>query len=118
MIKKGTTFAWDPRGCDVARKATRQRHAGPHSAYKEYTYTYILHITYSKGIQPSIYRKPIQHTNPSGVKADVFHSIFPCGTKSHTDIFISSDVADGGALDRRRIGNPRVDRVDTQTIDP
>ena len=31
--KKGDTPAWDPRGCDVARKATWQRHAGPRGAY-------------------------------------------------------------------------------------
>ena len=51
----------------MARKATWQRHTGPRSAYAAYTYTYILHIIYSKGIQPSVYRKGIQHTNPSGV---------------------------------------------------
>ena len=31
--KKGDISARDPRGCDVARKATWQRHAGPHGAY-------------------------------------------------------------------------------------
>ena len=48
-----------PRGCDVALKATWQRHAGPGGAYV-YVYIYILHILYSKGIQPSVYRKGIQ----------------------------------------------------------
>ena len=40
-------------------------------------------------------------------------------TKSHTVIFISSDVADGGALIGRRAKNPRVDRVgeDHQSFD-
>ena len=32
-IKKLKKGARDPRGCDVARKATWQRHADPRSAY-------------------------------------------------------------------------------------
>ena len=31
--KMGFIFARDSRGCDVARKATWQRHAGPRGAY-------------------------------------------------------------------------------------
>ena len=31
--QKEDIFAWDPRGCNVARKATWQRHAGPRGAY-------------------------------------------------------------------------------------
>ena len=41
--KKG---ARDPRGCDVARKATWQRHADPRSAYVAHTYYYIIIIIY------------------------------------------------------------------------
>ena len=48
-----------PRGCDVALKATWQRHAGPRSAYAAYTYSYYLYI-YIMGIQPSVYRKGFQ----------------------------------------------------------
>ena len=48
----------------------------------------------------------------------MFHYFFPCETNSHTVIFISGDVADGGALDRQHIRNPCVNRVDVRTIDP
>ena len=42
--KMGFIFARDPRGCDVARKATWQRHAGPGGAYAtqcDVTYLYL-----------------------------------------------------------------------------
>ena len=51
----------------MARKATWQRHAGPRGAYAAYVYIYILHIIYSKGIQPSVYWKGIQPFKPSPI---------------------------------------------------
>ena len=39
------------------------------------------------------------------------------GTKFHGDVFYASDVATRDASDCRRLGNPRVDCVDAQTID-
>ena len=33
MAKKGVNIRAGPRGCDVALKATWQRHAGPRGAY-------------------------------------------------------------------------------------
>ena len=43
IIKK---WARDPRGCDVARKATWQRHADSRSAYVAHIYYYIIIIIY------------------------------------------------------------------------
>ena len=40
--KKNTFCARDPRGCDVARKATWQRHADPRSAYVARIYYSII----------------------------------------------------------------------------
>ena len=40
---------------------------------------------------------------------------FPCGTKFHTIFINAGHVANGEALDRRRLGNPCVDHVDAQT---
>ena len=54
--KKLKIWARGPRGCDVARKATWQRHVDPRSAptWREYI-LYIIIITYSKrGLQPRL----------------------------------------------------------------
>ena len=57
MIKRGFIFTRDPRGCDVARKATWQSHAGPrermrgaevtrgHYLYLIVIYRVIVHIS-------------------------------------------------------------------------
>ena len=45
-IKKLKKGARDPRGCDVARKATWQRHADPRSAYVARIYYIILLLLY------------------------------------------------------------------------
>ena len=45
--------------------ATWQRHAGPRGAYAATVYIYILFILYSRGIQPSVYRKSIHPFKPS-----------------------------------------------------
>ena len=52
-LKKG---ARDPRGCDVARKATWQRHVDPRNAYVARIYYIIFIITiYSKRVlQPRL----------------------------------------------------------------
>ena len=43
-------FRADPRGCDVALRATWQRHAGPRGAYmaigRIFIFTYIVDIIY------------------------------------------------------------------------
>ena len=44
--KRGLDFAGVPRGCDVALRATWQRHAGPRGAYAAYTYMYDLYSLY------------------------------------------------------------------------
>ena len=41
--KKGGIFARDPHGCDVARKATWQHHAGPRGAYAARCDVYIIY---------------------------------------------------------------------------
>ena len=77
-----------------------------------YIFINILHIIYSRGFQLSVDRKGIQTIRSSGViNPIVLLNFFPCGTKSHTVIFISSDVADGGASIVRSAENPCVDRV-------
>ena len=44
MQKKAFISVRDPRGCDVARKATWQRHAGPHGDLTNADiYIYILY---------------------------------------------------------------------------
>ena len=46
--KKGTIFAWDPHGCDVAHKATWQSHADPRERLRDAdvtcAYLYLLVI--------------------------------------------------------------------------
>ena len=48
--KRGLIFARDPRGCDVARKATWQSHADPRERLRGADVTrvhiYILYISY------------------------------------------------------------------------
>ena len=51
ITKRGLYFARDPHGCDVARKATWQRHADPRSAYvAHYTYSIYFIIIYIKWV--------------------------------------------------------------------
>ena len=45
--KKRINSAWVPRGCDMALRATWQRHAGPRDAYAAYTYIYNLYSLYN-----------------------------------------------------------------------
>ena len=64
----------------MALRATWQRHAGPRGAYAAYTYTYLFYIVYIMGIQPSVYRKGIQPTNPSGlINPTCFTNVFRVG---------------------------------------
>ena len=48
ISKKGSNFAGDPHGCDVAHKATWQRHVGPRGAYATRfnvcIFIFIIHI--------------------------------------------------------------------------
>ena len=48
-----------PGRCNVALRATWQRHLGPRGAYAAYTYIYNLYSLYM-GIQPSVYQTGIQ----------------------------------------------------------
>ena len=57
IIKKCLNFARAPRGCDVARKATWQRHADPRSAYMAHDIYFIYIIVNVKGLQPFVYGK-------------------------------------------------------------
>ena len=57
MIKRGTIFVRDPRGCDVARKATWQRHAVP----KRHIFISIFYIFY---IVSSAFHRSEGNINP------------------------------------------------------
>ena len=46
MIKGGFIFARDPRGCDVARKATWQSHAGPRERLHGAEVTRVMYYLY------------------------------------------------------------------------
>ena len=76
-----------PRGCDVARKATWQSHAGPRGAYTA-QYLYLSYIVYN------IYRSPdYRETNLLTLLIatlyipDSFCLFLPCGTMFHTFSF-------------------------------
>ena len=45
-IKIGLILARAPHGCDVARKATWQRHANPRNAYVAHCIHYIFYVYY------------------------------------------------------------------------
>ena len=71
----------------MALRAAWQCHAGPRGAYAAYTYIYNLPMIYSKGIQPSVYRKGIQLSNPLGlINPTCFTNFFPVGL-SPTQLF-------------------------------
>ena len=81
-IKKG---ARGPRGCDVARKATWQRHVDPRSAptWREYILYYII-LIYIKGVFVLPYMGRAIPLETVGLfKPDSFSNIFPCGTNPH-----------------------------------
>ena len=64
------------------------------------------------GIQPSVDWKGIQLRRSLGlINPTFFNNLFRVGLKSHTVLLIARHMAQEEALDRRRIGNPRVDRV-------
>ena len=68
------------------------------------------------GIQPSVYWKGIQPINSSSlINPTFFFNVFRVGLKSHTVLLIAGHVAQGEALDRRHIGNPRVDRLNARS---
>ena len=78
-----------------------------HAAPMWRMYSYILHILYSKGIQPSVYRKGIQPTNPSGlIKSTCFFNFFCVGV-SPTQLFLfqatwlTEERSIGGAFEIR-----------------
>ena len=86
MTKSILFFVRVPRGCDVALRATWQLHTGPRGAYAAYIFI-LLHNVYSKGFQPSVYRKGIHLTNPSGlINPTGFTNIFRVGL-SPTQLF-------------------------------
>ena len=54
-----------PRGTRGHVAAPRGAYTGPRGAYVATVYIYILFILYSRGIQPSVYRKGIHPLKPS-----------------------------------------------------
>ena len=72
----------------------RGTYAGPRGAYAAYIIIYILHSIYNKGFQPSVYRKGIQSSKPSGpINPTCFTNLFRMGLKSHTVYLNAGDVA-------------------------
>ena len=51
--KKGHIIARVPHGCDVARKATWQSHAGPRSAYVAHNTYIFIYTLYNKRFSAS-----------------------------------------------------------------
>ena len=100
------TWHLGPRG-----SATRA-HAAP---TRRIIHLYFIDILYNMGFQPSVDRKGIQPIRSSGlINSTFFTNLFRVGLKSHTILLIAGHVTQGEALDRRRIGNPHVDRVNTR----
>ena len=84
--KKGFIFARDPRGCNVARKATWQRHAGPHGAYAAqcdvHIYIYRNYMGYST-YKHSVFRITQTFLIFTHYIPDAFSKFLPCETKFH-----------------------------------
>ena len=81
--KKGLLIARVPRGCDVARKATWQSHAGPRSAYMAYTYIFIYYHKYNGFSAFLIGEGYSTHIIVGPYKPDDLFYPFPCGTNPH-----------------------------------
>ena len=95
---------------------------GPCGAYAAYAFIYLYYIVYiyiyNGYSEPSVDRKGIQPIGSSGViNPTFFTNLFHVGLKSHTFVLSAGHVERYEASDWRRIGNPRVDRVDAWTTD-
>ena len=87
MTKRFSFFARVPRGCNVAHKATWQRHAGPRGAYVAYTYIYLFHIVNIMGISAFCIAEGYStHLIIGSYKPDDSVYFFPCGTNPQ-DVF-------------------------------
>ena len=95
MIKMGFIFARDPRGCDVARKATWQSHEGPRERLRGAEVTRDMHYLYIL----VLYRVIVHISIRGAYKPDESLLFLPCGTMFPTSIFISGDVASFKASD-------------------
>ena len=73
----------DPRGCDVARKATWQSHADPCSA-PTWRYIYIIIYIYINVLCPSLYGKGHTRIGSSGVINPTIPSLFFSVGLTHT----------------------------------
>ena len=101
--KKIKKWARGPRGCDVARKATWQRHVDPRSAPTWHEYIlYSIILIYINGSYP--------YKTVGLFKPDGFIIIFRVGLKIFLT-YLAGDVARRRASDRRRALISRVDRV-------
>ena len=92
----------------MARKATWTRAARLRGAVLHIVYIF---ITYIKGVFVLPYMgRVIPLLIVGSYKPDDLFSFFQCGTNPHSS-YLSGDVAQGGASDRRRASISRVDRV-------
>ena len=84
-MQKAVNIRAGPRGCDVALRATWQRHAGPRGAYAGYTYTYYLFIYYIyKGSSAfPIWEGLLIILIVGSYKLDDLCYFSPCGTNPH-----------------------------------
>ena len=86
--------------------------AAPRGPTRRFIDLYSIYTLYNMGFQPSVDHKGIQPIRSSGlINPTFFTNLFRVGLKSHTVLLVAGHVTQGEALDRRRIGNPRVDRV-------
>ena len=102
-----------PRGCDVARKATWQRHADPAQRLRGaiYTYIFIYLLSINKFFVLPYMGRVISLETVGSYKPDGFQNVFRVGLSS-TYAFDAGDVA----LDRAEQMISRVDRVDQRTM--
>ena len=77
-------FARVPSGCDVARKATWQSHAGPHGVYAARYLYLLIYIVYNMYNLPFIGRNYSTRLIAALYITDSFYLFLPCGTMFHT----------------------------------
>ena len=100
-------------------------HLGPHGSATRahaaptrrdiYLHIYFIYYIVHK-VQPSVYRKGIQHLKPSLLLNPINSLNFSRVGLRSTRVLYAGHVAQRGASDRRHLGNPCVDRVDARTI--
>ena len=104
MTKRILFFARVPRGCDVALRATWQRHAGPRGAYAALYIFFIIIIITIYSIKffslPYIGRGFRTLLIVGSYKPDDLLYSFPCGTNPHESYLMQVTWR----KERRRIG--------------